>query len=164
MQPTESPPVLAVEMPQVMTTQTQTDASVEHAPVASPPGQKRRWPLVVLASVFLTCGAAFGIFALAPEHLDGLPGRGGWPKVSDGGIVRQLAQRAARTVGHASACPDAKGARWVEAVLDKDGTVRWARPVNRLSAQDWCVALEMEGASAGSRLKSPYRVRLQVRP
>ena len=167
MQPTESPPVLAVEMPQVMTTQTQTDASVEHAPVASPPGQKRRWPLVVLASVFLTSGAAFGIFALAPEHLDGLPGRGGWPKVSDGGIVRQLAQRAARSARSdmRAACPDAKGAQMeVEAVLDKDGTVRWARPVNRLSAQDWCVALEMEGASAGSRLKSPYRVRLQVRP
>ena len=122
---------------------------------------------MVLASVFLTCGAAFGIFALAPEHLDGLPGRGGWPKVSDGGIVRQLAQRAARSARSdmRAACPDAKGAQMeVEAVLDKDGTVRWARPVNRLSAQDWCVALEMEGASAGSRLKSPYRVRLQVRP
>ena len=163
----DSDPVLEVEMtwktpPARPSGDAKTTAVVE---ASQPP--RRRWPVVLLASVLLAAGAALWTFALAPEQLDGLPGRGGWPKVSDGGIVRQLAQRAARSVRSdiRTACPEAKGAQMeVEAVLDRDGTVRWARPVNRLSAQAWCVAIEMEGASAGSRLKSPYRVRLQVRP
>ena len=165
--PLESPPVLAVEMPEVEKVQTPMDGPAEESPVAPPFVGGRRWSLVALAGALMVSVAALGTFALAPQHLDGLPGRGGWPKVSDGGIVRELAQRAARSArtDMRTACPEAKGGQMeVEAVLDRDGTVRWARPVNRLSAQDWCVALEMEGASTGSRLKSPYRVRLQVRP
>lgn len=153
--------------PQAMTAQTWVDIAPEERTAVSVRSRRRRWPLAVLAAVLVASGAALGTFALAPEQLDGLPGRGGWPKVSDGGIVRTLAQRAARSARAEmrAACPDAEGEQLeLEAVLDRDGTVRWARPVDRLSVQAWCVAIEMEGASAGSRLKSPYRVRLQVRP
>jgi|GEM_PF-2172019 len=165
--PTARPPVLEIDMPAVKTAQTQLDVGSELAksPTRSP--SRRRWSVSVLALLLIAVGAALGTFALAPEQMDGLPGRGGWPKVSDGGIVRQLAQRAARSARSEmrASCPEAKGEQLeLETVLDRDGTVRWARPVNRLSANGWCVAMEMEGASAGSRLKSPYRVRLQVRP
>ncbi len=111
--------------------------------------------------------AVASVMALAPEWLDGIPGRGGSAQVSDGGLVRQLAERAAKSARAEirASCPSAKGEQVeVEAVLNLDGTVRWARPVDRFSWKGWCVALELKGASAGSRLKSPYRVRLQVRP
>ena len=163
----DSDPVLEVELPWRGSPMSPSADATEAAGVGPVRSRRRRWPFVLLASVLLVVSAALGMFALAPEQLDGLPGRGGWPKVSDGGIVRQLAQRAARSVRSDMrvACPEAKGTQMeIEAVLDRDGTVRWARPVNRLSTQAWCVAIEMEGASAGSRLKSPYRVRLQVRP
>ena len=143
--------------------------AIESVPKVAPSTAKvsRRWPLFLVAVLVLSALSGIGILMMTPKWLDGIPGRGGWPKVSDGGIVRQLAQRAARNARSEmrTSCPDAKGEQLeVEAVLNLDGTVRWARPVDRFSLKGWCVAMELEGSSAGSRLKSPYRVRLQVRP
>ena len=134
-----------------MTAQTQ-DTSAEDGTIASPPGRRRRG--CSCSSRASSAQSRPGTFARAWHSMSA--GRGG--EVEPRHHDARSAQRGARSDMRV-ACPEAKGGRW----RSKPSWIRMGRPMGS-SGQSTDAGLVCRagngGASAGSRLKSPYRVRL----
>ena len=114
-----------------------------------------------------------GVYIGVPSALDGLPFRGGWPadSASDPSAVkwgRRAVKNAVKLHRQSirRACKASGGEGFeIEAVINASGTVRWARPAEKLDVQAWCVAFTLSGSESGyTTLQKPSKVKLTVWP
>jgi len=147
-----------------------SQAIVDPQPV--PKTARRVLRMMTMLTVVFGIIALAGVYVLFPLGLDWLPGRGGWPV---DGITDRAAGYKGRIAGKnawkrsrkdiRTACPQAKGrAVELEAVINIEGSIRWARPIDWGDAEAWCVAFELGQKNSGYTLKSPSKVKLTVRP
>jgi len=123
-------------------------------------------------SVILAASVLGGLVVYTPWYLDGLPGFGERP--IDAVSTRSLGVSARKSALLASkrgrvdirkACPDARGKSIaIEVVVERDGVIRWAGPLEGSVAGAQCAAKKLEGMKSGGRLKQATKVRLKIRP